>query len=77
MYIAVFIRPIFMITNNQSLWRTFRTFALVVWESKEIICLYISYIVMFGWIAYWLFWGTVEGASVCPDLETCCWNLLI
>ena len=77
MFIAVIIRPIFVISTQEQVWRAFRNILKVIWWSKEILILYISYILMFGWIAFRLFRGTVEGSSVCPDLGTCCWNLLI
>lgn len=77
MYVAVLIWPLLLITTLQQIWWTFRIIFKVVWLSKEILLLYISYILLFGWIGYWLFWGSIEGASDCPDLGTCCWNLLI
>jgi len=77
MYVAVLIWPVFLITTLEQVWRTFWIIFKVVWRSKEILLLYISYILLFGWIGFWLFWGSIEGASDCPDLGTCCWNLLI
>jgi hypothetical protein len=49
----------------------------VIWRSKEILLLFISYIVATGWIAYRLFRGTVEGSAQCSTIELCLWNHLV
>ena len=49
----------------------------VMWESKEILLLWICYILFFGWTGSRLFKGQPEGASICPDQATCTWQILI
>ena len=48
-----------------------------MWESKEILLLWMCYVLFFGWMGSRLFKGQPEGASVCPDQFECTWQILI
>lgn len=58
MYIAIFIRPILFILLVRGLREMILRIMEVVWDSKAILVLMISYVLFFGWAGYRLFRGT-------------------
>ena len=77
MYIAVFIRPIIFVLFVRSLREAWRRIMVVVWDSKEILILWICYVLFFGWTGFRMFRGTQEGAARCRSMTDCFWNILI
>lgn len=76
-YLSKFIRVFLVIIFIRNLRDSIKRICLVVYDSKEIMMLLISYIVFFSWIGTRLFRGTQEGEKYFPTLTEAVWNLLI
>lgn len=76
-FFSKFIRVALIVVFIRSLRESLKRIALVVYDSKEIMMLLVSYILFFGWIATRLFRGTQEGEKYFPNLSEGCWSLLI
>lgn len=77
MYFAIFVRPFMFVLIVRSVREVIRRIVEVVWDSKAVLILMISYVVFFGWVGFRLFRGTQEGAAQCASITDCTWSMLI
>lgn len=77
MTVTPFLRPFVLVVCIRSLREAWKRILWVVWLSKEILILFICYIIFFFWLAFRMFRGTVEGSARCPTMWECGWNILI
>ena len=60
-FVSGFAKPILFILFVRSLREAWKRVLLVIWDSRDIIMMIAAYIVFYGWTAYTLFNGTIEG----------------
>jgi hypothetical protein len=75
--VSKFIRLIRITISIRSLREAIKRIVYVLFDSKEILLLLISYIVFSSWAGYRLFRGTPEGEAYFTSLSSSCWSLLI
>jgi len=76
-YVSQFIRIILIVIFIRELREALKRVVLVISDSKEILLMIISYIILFGWIGFRLFRGTQQGEAYFSSLIESIWSLLV
>ncbi|CAI2386453.1 unnamed protein product [Moneuplotes crassus] len=77
LYVSHFIRILLIVLFIRGLREAIKRIALVIYDSKEILLMIISYIVLFGWVGYRLFRGTQQGEAYFSSLVESIWSMMV
>ncbi|CAI2386869.1 unnamed protein product [Moneuplotes crassus] len=76
-YISHFIRILLIVIFIRGLREALKRIALVIADSKEILLMIISYIILFGWVGFRLFRGTQQGEAYFSSLSESIWSMMV
>lgn len=76
-YVSQFIRIFLLIVFIRSLSEALKRIGLVIVDSKEILLVVISFILLFSWVGYRLFRGTPQGEAYHSSLAESVWSMLV
>lgn len=75
-FVSDLLKPVLLYTLLRNLREASMRLFEVIWKSKNMIILLITYYALFGWIAYRMFQGTSQGNAIFATREEATWNMM-